>query len=52
MADTQKGGGTNFMAALTGLIVGGCILFAVLFSIVVITARSYPAESSTAAASQ
>ncbi len=41
---------TDFPAALTGLVVGGCMIFAILFGIVIITNNHYAAETPTAAA--
>ena len=31
---SEKQSGTDFPAALTGLVVGGCVIFAILFGIV------------------
>ncbi|HEY8309565.1 MAG TPA: hypothetical protein VIG47_03375 [Gemmatimonadaceae bacterium] len=43
---------TDFPAALTGLVVGGCFVFAILFGIVVITNHHYAAETTAAAATK
>jgi hypothetical protein len=50
MQTTRRG--TDFPAALTGLIVGGCIVFAILFGIVVITNHHYAGEKTAAAATR
>ena len=42
--------GTDFPAALTGLVVGGCMVFAILFGIVILTNNHYAAEKPAAAA--
>jgi hypothetical protein len=47
-----KQSGTDFPAALTGLVVGGCVVFAILFGIVMITNHHYAAEKPAAAATQ
>ena len=44
--------GTDFPAALTGLVVGGCIVFAILFGIVVVTNHHFASEKTTAAATK
>lgn len=44
--------GTDFPAALTGLVVGGCVVFAVLFGIVVLTNNHYASEKPAAAATK
>ncbi len=44
--------GTDFPAALTGLVVGGCMVFAILFGIVVITNNHYASEKPAAAATK
>lgn len=44
--------GTDFPAALTGLVVGGCIVFAILFGIVVITNHHYADETAPAVATK
>jgi hypothetical protein len=41
---------SDFGPALTGLVVGGCVLFALIFGIVVMTSRSYPSETTAAVA--
>lgn len=43
---------TDFPAALTGLVVGGAIMFAILFGIVVLTNHHYAAEKPAAAATK
>jgi hypothetical protein len=43
---------TDFSAALTGLVVGGCVVFAILFGIVVLTNNHYAAEKPAAAATK
>jgi hypothetical protein len=43
---------TDFLPALTGLIFGGCVLFAILFGIVVLTNNHYAAEKPAAAATK
>lgn len=43
MANTR----TDFGAAVTGLIVGGCALFVILFGIVQLTNHKYASESSS-----
>ena len=43
---------TDFAAALTGLVVGGCFVFAILFGIVVITNHHYAGEKTAAAATK
>lgn len=43
---------TDFPAAITGLVVGGCIVFAILFGIVVMTNHHYAGEKTTAAATK
>ncbi|MEO6866079.1 MAG: hypothetical protein ABI229_11545 [Gemmatimonadaceae bacterium] len=50
MAAKQKG--TDFPAALTGLVVGGCMVFAILFGIVVLTNNHYASEKPAAAATK
>lgn len=50
METKQKG--TDFPAALTGLVVGGCMVFAILFGIVIITNNRYAAEKPAAAATK
>jgi len=40
---------TDFAAALTGMVVGGCVLFVVLFTIVQLTNRKYAHEATAAA---
>ncbi len=49
--DTQHHS-TDFMPALTGLVVGGCVVFAILFGIVVVTNSHYAAEKPAAAATK
>ena len=44
--------GTDFPAALTGLVVGGSIVFAILFGIVMITNHHYAGEKTIAAATK
>lgn len=44
--------GTDFPAALTGLVVGGCMVFAILFGIVVLTNNHYASEKPAAAATK
>lgn len=41
MASSRR---SDFPAALTGLVVGGCILFALIFGIVVLTSHRYPSQ--------
>jgi hypothetical protein len=48
----MKQQGTDFPAALTGLVVGGCMVFAILFGIVIITNNHYAAEKPAAAATK
>jgi hypothetical protein len=43
---------TDFGAALTGLVVGGCIVFAILFGVVMITNHHYAGEKTAAAATK
>ncbi len=43
---------TDFPAALTGLVVGGCMVFAILFGIVVLTNNHYASEKPAAAATK
>ncbi len=43
---------TDFPAALTGLVVGGCVIFAILFGIVILTNNKYAAEKPAAAATK
>ncbi|MEO7103541.1 MAG: hypothetical protein ABI311_09145 [Gemmatimonadaceae bacterium] len=43
---------TDFPAALTGLVVGGAFVFAILFGIVVITNHHYAGEKTAAAATK
>lgn len=43
---------TDFPAAVTGLVVGGCIIFAILFGIVTITNHHFAGEKSAAAATK
>ena len=43
---------TDFPAAITGLVVGGCFVFAILFGIVVITNHHYAGEKTAAAATK
>ena len=50
MQSTQQR--TDFPAALTGLVVGGCVIFAILFGIVVLTNNHYAAEKPAAAATK
>lgn len=39
---------TDFGAALTGLVVGGCIVFAILFGVVELTNHHYAGEKTPA----
>lgn len=50
MASEHRRG--DFSAALTGLVVGSCVLFAILFGIVEITHRHYVSEEPAAAAAK
>lgn len=43
MTTTRKG--SDFGAALTGFVVGGCVLFALVFGIVTIVNHSYASET-------
>ena len=43
---------TDFPAAITGLVVGGCFVFAILFGIVVITNHHYAGEKAAATATK
>jgi hypothetical protein len=43
---------TDFGAALTGLVVGGCIVFAILFGVVEMTNHHYAGEKTAAAATK
>jgi len=45
MANTR----TDFGAAITGLIVGGCVLFVLLFGVVELTNHKYAGEEAAAA---
>jgi len=45
MASTR----TDFGAAVTGLVVGGCVLFVILFGIVQLTNHKYAGESTAEA---
>lgn len=47
MATVRKG--TDFGAAVTGLVVGGCVLFALMFAIVQMTNHAYAGETHTEA---
>lgn len=49
---STKQNGTDFPAALTGLIVGGCVVFAILFGVVILTNNHYAAEKPAAAATK
>ncbi|MEO8946278.1 MAG: hypothetical protein ABI338_07245 [Gemmatimonadaceae bacterium] len=49
---STKHSGTDFPAALTGLIVGGCVVFAILFGVVVLTNNHYAGEKPAAAATK
>ena len=48
MATTRKG--SDFLPALTGLIVGACALFALVFGIVELTNHKYAGEKPAAEA--
>jgi hypothetical protein len=50
MATTRKS--TDFMPALTGLIVGACAIFALVFAIVELTNHKYAGEKPAATATQ
>jgi len=50
MASEHRSG--DFGAALTGLVVGACVLFALLFGIVELTHRHYVSKEPPAAATQ
>lgn len=43
---------SDFGAALTGLVVGGCVLFALLFGIVELTHHHFVSEEPAAAAAK
>lgn len=43
---------TDFAAALTGLVVGGCFVFAILFGVVVLTNHHFAAEKTPAPATR
>jgi len=47
MATTHKG--SDFGAAVTGLVVGACVLFALLFGIVELTHQHYVSKEPAAA---
>jgi len=44
--------GTDFPAALTGLVVGGCLVFAILFGVVEFTNHHYAGEKPAPAATK
>jgi hypothetical protein len=44
--------GTDFPAAITGFVVGGCIVFAILFGVVVLTNNHYAGEKPAPAATK
>lgn len=48
-AHTARRNSSDFTAALTGLVVGGCVLFALVFGIVQITNHMYAGESAAEA---
>jgi hypothetical protein len=48
--DQAPGGGPDTRPAYTGLILGAIVLFAVLYSVVIVTHKHYEAESPPAAA--
>ena len=48
----SKHQGTDFPAALTGLVVGGCFIFVILFGIVFFTNSHYAAEKPAATATK
>ncbi|HXC24923.1 MAG TPA: hypothetical protein VNU46_03335 [Gemmatimonadaceae bacterium] len=43
---------SDFGAAVTGMVVGGCLLFAVMYGIVVLTSHRYPSEPAAAGATE
>lgn len=43
---------SDFAAAVTGLIVGGCIVFAILFGVVELTNHHYAGEKTPASATR
>lgn len=43
---------TDFGAAFTGLVVGGCIVFVILFGVVELTNHHYAGEKTPAAATK
>lgn len=49
--DAAPGGGPDTRAAYTGLILGAIVLFAVLYSVVIITHKHYENETPPAATS-
>ncbi|MGI8510079.1 MAG: hypothetical protein ACR2MQ_12210 [Gemmatimonadaceae bacterium] len=49
-AHTTRRKSSDFTAAITGLVVGGCVLFALVFGIVQITNHMYAGEPTAAAA--
>lgn len=50
MASTHRSG--DFSAALTGLVVGACVLFALVFGIVELTHHHYVSEEPAATAAK
>jgi hypothetical protein len=50
MATTHRG--SDFGAAITGLVVGGCVLFALIFGIVELTHHHYVSEQPAAETSK
>jgi len=49
---TTRPKNTDFMPALTGLVVGACVLFALIFGIVELTHHKYVSEEPAAAATK